>query len=321
MNFRMSDLFKSSDSRYTLKTAFMITLVPVLMLAFIIYSLWIMLILNISYFASNGIPLDAQYRDAFFSYLLRNQVDYLPYLGLFFVTVFFVGIFIAYLVLRSFNQLAEASDHLLLNDEKNISISGLSNQKLLIKLSLFIKEYCDSQKSGKKVSIPKYIEDIKGPALDWVFYFQFFCLIGILMAVTVVGINMFTTQLNESIIQSAVSMLKTKKGMQTFFSSQQEILDFILLVPTILSCLIYILIGKAIISRIEGVTFAYVRDIRDLARGNKGIRLKPRSDDPGQQAALAINKLLDQLHPEFTVNKVKATTNEEPEIDIIPEKA
>ena len=291
------------------------------MLAFIVYSLWIMLVLNISYFASNGTPLDGQFRETFFSYLIRNQVDYLPFVGLFFVTVFFVGIFIAFLVLRSFNQLAEESGHLLLNDEKHINISGLSSQKLLIKLSFFIKDYYDSQKSGKRVSIPKYIEDIKGPALDWVFYFQFFCLIGILMVVTVVGLNMFTSQLNESIIQSAISMLKTKKGIQTFFGSQQEILDFILLVPTVLSCTIYLFIGKAIISRIEGVTFAYVRDIRDLARGNKGIRLKPRSDDPGQQAALAINKLLDQMHPEFAVSKSKTSAEEEPGIDIIPEKA
>ena len=59
-------LFASQDSKYFLKTAFKITLVPILSFAVIFYSLWNVLELNYSFFVANGFAAEAEFKEVFF---------------------------------------------------------------------------------------------------------------------------------------------------------------------------------------------------------------------------------------------------------------
>lgn len=298
-NFSLAQLFQSQDSRYTLKTALLVTMVPVLMLGIIIYSVWLLVVFNHSYFISNGFTALEKSREDFMLYIMQSQIDYLPYVGLFFVVVFFLGVFLAYIVLRPFNQIMYMCDGLLTFSDTPVRVDGLNRQKIIIKLGQFLYDYHNAKKENKgSASLPKDLEDIKGPALDKVFYFQFVCIILILTAITVYSVSIFTGQLYDSIVETAVIMLKAPKGMALFMSSQKDIIELIVYVPCVISCILYALIGHLIIARIQGVTFAYVRDIKDVARGNISRRVFARVDDPGRQAADAINKVLDYLHPE-----------------------
>ena len=40
-----------------------------------------------------------------------------------------------------------------------------------------------------------------------------------------------------------------------------------------------------------------MRDICEVASGNTARRLTPREEDPGRQAAQAVNEVLDMYHP------------------------
>lgn len=293
----MNGLFESQDTKFTIKTALLITLVPVTMMAMIIYSIWLLLSMNHSYFLANGFPIDSMTLEEFMNYLLQSQMDYLPYLGLFFIAVFFIGIFLAYLILRPFNQLMEICQEIKEAKGEKIKIIGLGKQKLLIKLGNFLCLYFDAQKNKKSIELPPELQKVKGPVMDFVFYFQFFCIMIILTTITVISIYIFTHQLHESIIQAAITILKAPKGMALFLSSQERVIDLIVLIPSVLSVAFYGFIAKIIISRIQGVTYAYVRDICDIANGNHGRRLTPREDDPGRQAAKAVNEVFDIYHP------------------------
>lgn len=301
----MNGLFQSQDTKFTLKTAILITLVPVLMMGLIVYSVWLLLSMNHSYFLANGFPLDSLTLEDFMSYLLESQLDYLPYLGLFFISVFFIGIFLAYLVLRPFYQLMEMCQEIKNAKGEKIKIIGLGNQKLLIKVGNFLCQYSDAQKNKKTCEIPDELKRVNGPAMDFVFYFQFFCIMSILTAITVTSIYVFTHQLHESIIQAAINILKAPKGIALFLSSQERVFELIVLVPSLISVLMYGLIARLIISRIQGVTYAYVRDICEVASGNTARRLTPREEDPGRQAAQAVNEVLDMYHPRLQA-KVEA---------------
>ncbi len=293
----MNGLFQSQDTKFTLKTALLITLVPVLMLGLIVYSVWLLLSMNHSYFLANGFPLDSLTLEDFMNYLLESQLDYLPYLGVFFISVFFIGMFLAYLILRPFYQLMEMCQEIKNAKGERIKIIGLGNQKLLIKVGNFLCQYSDAQKNKKTVEIPNELKKVNGPALDFVFYFQFFCIMSILTAITVTSIYVFTHQLHDSIIQAAFTILKAPKGMALFLSSQERVFELIVLVPSLISVVLYGFIARLIISRIQGVTYAYVRDICEIANGNTARRLTPREDDPGRQAAQAVNEVLDIYHP------------------------
>ena len=301
----MNGLFQSQDTKFTLKTAMLISLVPVLMMGLIVYSVWLLLSMNHSYFLANGFPLDSLTLEDFMSYLLESQLDYLPYLGLFFISVFFIGIFLAYLVLRPFYQLMEMCQEIKNAKGEKIKIIGLGNQKLLIKVGNFLCQYSDAQKNKKTCEIPDELKRVNGPTMDFVFYFQFFCIMSILTAITVTSIYVFTHQLHESIIQAAINILKAPKGIALFLSSQERVFELIVLVPSLISVLMYGLIARLIISRIQGVTYAYVRDICEVASGNTARRLTPREEDPGRQAAQAVNEVLDMYHPRLQA-KVEA---------------
>ncbi len=311
-NLVFANLFQSQDSRYTLKTAFLVLMVPVLMLAMIIYSIWLLVVFNHSYFIANGMTVLEHSREDFMFFIMQSQMEYLPYVFLFFIIVFFLGMFLAYVVLRPFNQIQYMCDGLLAFSDTPVKVDGLNRQKIIIKLGQFLYDYHNAKKENKgQAVLPKDLEDIKGPALDKVFYFQFICIILILTAVTLFSVTLFTGQLYNSIVETAIVMLKAPKGMALFLSSQKEIIELIIYVPCVVSCILYGLISHLIIARIQGVTYAYVRDIKDVSKGNTSRRVFSRVDDPGHQAAEAINKVLDYLHPE-TVKKKSDPLSEAP---------
>lgn len=313
----MKDLFSSYDSKFTIKTALLITSVPAVMLLLASYSIWLLLSLNFSYFLASGIPLDAHDVDVFMDYLLQTQVDNFPMVGLFFIVVFFIGIFLSHIILRPFNELTTMCDELVNSKDDRIRIVGLERSKLLIKLGNFICSYFHAKKNGRNISIPDELVNIKKPTMDYVFYFQFFCLIFILMSIAIGSLVLFADQLHASIIEAAINVLKAPKGMSKFLASQQNVFDLIVLVPSLLGVFLYFFIAQVIISKIQGVTFGYVRDICEVAKGNTLRRLSPRKNDPGRKSASAINDILDILHPRIVLE-----TQEEPNVSqvVIPNK-
>ncbi len=292
-------IFESHDSRYMIKSAFLITFVPLLMLALICYSLWLLMAINYSYFKAAGLEIAEPAQETFLLYILKSQIDYWPYLGLFFVVVFFLGLFMAYLVLRPFNQIQKMCQDILEGKAHKESLEGLNSQKMMIKLGHFLVDFVAARKSGKSIPVPDSLEKVNGPTMDWVFYFQFLCLMVILTVVTVTSINFFTAQLFEDITQVALGFFrKPPKGIETFLLSQSEIINLIILVPSLISCILYAFIARVLITKVEGVTYAYIRDVREVAHGQIVRRLRPRADDPGKNAAESINLVLDDLYPQ-----------------------
>jgi hypothetical protein len=293
----MNNLFRSQDSIFSLKTALLVTSIPLLMLSIIVYSVWLMLVMNFSYFRANGLPLDDQSLQDFTNYLLQSQIEYIPFIGLFIIGVFFIGLFLAYITLRPFNQLTEICQAVKDAKGEKVRIVGLGNKKLLIKLGNFLSNYVEANKGNKSIAIPDDLNNLKGPRIDGVFYFQFFCIILILMGVAFSSIYIFTAQLEESITQAALTILKSPKGMNTFISSQSVVFNVILIVPSLISFLCYCFISRMIINQVQGVTYAYVRDVIEVVKGNTRRRLTPREQDPGKDAAGAVNEVLELVHP------------------------
>jgi hypothetical protein len=311
----MKGLFTTQDSKFTLKTALLVTSVPVLMIAMVVYSIWLLLSMNYSYFRASGFPLDNNSLNDFINYVVQSQIEYLPLVGLFIVAVFFIGMFLSYIILRPFAQLSEMCEEIKNAKGEKIKIIGLSKKKVLIKIGDFLCKYAEACKNNSKIEIPEEIQKIKGPVMDVVYYFQFFCIILILNLVTIGSIYIFTEQLQDAIVETAVSTLNAPKGMSVFLSSQNEVFDLIILVPSVVSCLIYILLSRLIINKVQGVTYAYVRDICDVARGNTKRRLMPRMDDPGRETAMAVNATLDMLHPRRH-DRVESAHSQEVEVPI-----
>jgi hypothetical protein len=298
------NIFKSSDSRYMIKTALLITLVPVVMMVVIAYSSWLLLVVNHSYFVAHGLAFGGDSREVFLNYLLLSSIDDLWIVWSVLIGYFFIGLLIAYMVLRPFNQVARACEAAVKGEMDPINMSGLNKNKLLLKMGDFIIHHYDSSKRGSLLEMSQDLRESKAPRIDFVFYVQFILMILTLMGVTIFFIHVFTEQLHIAMVDASSAFLKGKNtsGVTTFLTTQKDVLSSIVLVPSIISVLLYVFLSRVIISKIEGVTYGFLRDVKEIVQGDSTRRLKGRIGDPGQNAVDRINALYDNLYPERVTN-------------------
>lgn len=292
---KFNQLFKSYDSKYFLYTAFKLTAVSVAMLALLSYSLWFYLELNYSFFLSQGYFSDPEMKEVFIDKLFAEQLDFFAYVGVYLVGVFFTGMLLAHFVLRPFSKVAKLYETISKGEPANFNFDPMTSSKLVVKSSRLLLDFLKHNQieNAPPFVIPQAIKNITKPKTDYVFYFQYACLMFIMSSITILACYFFAHQIHSSIIDSATQLLKSNKAVSTFLGSQTDSIDMIVWVSGILSVGMYAAIARGIIRDIEGVSFGYLRDIKDVASGATSKRLHPRVNDPGKEAAAMINKVLD----------------------------
>ncbi|MCE3011803.1 MAG: hypothetical protein LW878_01940 [Proteobacteria bacterium] len=297
----MPSLFKSQDSKYFLKTAFKVVSVPLITTLLLAYSLWMYVELNYSFFLANGFATGPEMKEAFWDSILMEQIDYIPFLGLFFIAVFFLGLFLAHLVLRPFTYVRNMCEDILKGEPVDSEKGFLNARKLVVKAAMVFFDYLnkrDKSNDEGEFDFPQELEKIHSPKPDGVFYLQYGVFMLILSVITILATTFTLNHLHESIVEVAIKMLKPSTSLNVFLTSQQDHLFTIAAVITVLTIFLYSSLARGIIREIEGVSYSYLRDIRDITSGDHSRRLRPRFQDPGQEAAFAINQVMNLFFPE-----------------------
>jgi hypothetical protein len=287
---KFKELFRSSDSKYFLMTAFKFSFVSVLVTSFLTYSYWIYLNLNYSFFISQGFSQSPEFKEAFIDKIFSQQMSFLALVGVYFVGVFFMGLIMAHFVLRPFNQLKSAFVKFRDDPNFNFQVDKISSQKLVIIAGNVLFDFL---KNKNKFEVPAIMNQYQRPQLDKIFYLQYASFVFVMSAITILASYLFATHLHASIIDTATSILKTSNVVATFLNSQSDIVEGMVLVASLICVTVFVYFSKGIIADIEGVSYAYYRDIKDIVSGQVNKRLRPRFSDPGKDAASAINETLD----------------------------
>lgn len=313
----LRNIYHSQDARYFLKTALKIAVVPVVTTMLALYSIAIYLGMNYSFFLANGFAEGPEMKEAFVDHFALSLLELSPFALILYAGVFAMGLVLAYLVLRPFSQVAQMCEDVLNGEMPDTTLDPISAQKLVLKSAVFFMEYLnarDKQDSRQSFSVPKEIQDIQAPRADGVFYMQYALMIVVLTGVsgfaTYVGVN----YLHEAIVDSAMMILKANTSIGTFLLSQQETVDNIAIACTVFTTTLYLLIARSIIREVEGVSYGYLRDIREVLSGNHHKRLTPRFNDPGKDAAFAINQVMNLLFtkkPETNVIELPVHTRQD----------
>jgi len=292
-------LFQSQDSKYFIRTGFKVVSVPVLCTILMAYSLWIYMELNYSFFLANGFASGKEMKETFFDFLMIATVDYLPWVGFFYILVYFTGLFLSHLVLRPFDQAAKICSSLTLGMFPNTKLDPMSARKLVNRSVVTLVEflYLTTRHEQARYQLPPHLKKINGPETDGVFYLQYGSIVLILALITSISSYFFMHHMHEAIIDSAMKLLKSNASIRSFLTSQSDMMEMIVWSATALSMTLYAILAKGIISDIEGVSYGYLRDIREIVSGNTTKRLRPRFSDPGKSAANKINEVLDLYFP------------------------
>jgi hypothetical protein len=296
-----NNLFKTANSKFYLSTSLRVTVVPVLSLIFTSYMFWIFIQMTYVYFRSNGFGRMEVIEDAFYDYLFSQVLSYFVYLFFAIIVVFFIGYLISVLLLRPFSNIADHSRGVLKGNLEEYEVDSLNSKKVF---TIFTAQFFDfiqsaiKHKKIKPVHIPEKYLSVSGPTVDVVFYIQYMSILFIIAICTSVGLYMFTVDLHQSIVQLAIKHLGSgNQSVATFFTAQEYILVSIQIVSTAFMFILYIIISRSFVQQVEGVSFHFLRVMREIMRGNYNARVRLRFNDPGQESAKTFNHLLDVILP------------------------
>lgn len=304
-------LFASQDSKYFLKTAFKITLVPILSFGVIFYSLWNVLELNYSFFVANGFAAEAEFKEVFFDTVLVNISDFVVYFGIIIAGIFMGGLFVSHLALRSFESIEDFTYDSIEDPDYEFDSGKINSKKVINKGAKLFFEYLRMIRSGEpteKLDIPESLLKMNKPRTDWVFIGQYLTVVTIICLVTNIVFFTFTNELYQEIISSGLSLLDGNKIVAKFMQSQESVLFNIYSTAMVLNIILYVSISKSIIKSIDGVSYAFTRDFLQVVQGNHQKRIFPRFNDPGKNAATAINEYLGLVFDHEEENHVEIET-------------
>jgi hypothetical protein len=292
-------LFETPDSRYFVKTALKIGFVPVFTTAMMFFSLWLYFEMNYSFFVAKGYSSQTDMKGVLIDQLMVSMIDYLPFVGIFYIATFFMGLILAHLVLRPFDQASMICRDLIEGSLPDTKFDPMSSRKIVVRAAKLFASYLmhHERNSEEKFIIPKSLQEIDGPRTDGVFYIQYGAFIFILTTATAVASYFFIQNFHEAIIESSMRLLRADNSVRTFLISHVPTLEVIVWIISAVSTICYLAIAQSLIESVQGVSYGYLRDIKEIVSGAYGKRLKPRLQDPGKLAARDFNQVLDLYFP------------------------
>lgn len=305
-------LFKSQDSKYFLFTAFKLTAVPIAAFTFVFYSLWSVLEMNYNFFVANGFARGELFKEAFVDKVLLNITEYFWYFGFTVAGVFMFGLGVAYFALRPFKEIEYFAIESLEEDDLEFELDQIKSKKVIYQAAKVLFDYLyivRNKIKGEKIHIPKALSKMKKPSTDKVFILQYTLLMTIICLGTSILLFTFTNDIYEEIVRAGLTLLNGSKTVATFMQLQEGTINSIYVLAMTVNTTLYIFLARNLIKSVDGVSYAFARDIIQIVKGASEKRIFPRFNDPGKAAAHSINDYLNLVLGE------QVTLGKESEVD------
>ena len=312
----LQSVFRTADSKFQLFTSLKLCLPPFVALIFIGYMFSIFTDMVYIFFKSTGIPANEQMREAFTDYLVGANIDYITYTAVFFIALFIIGSYLSNLMLRSFRMVETFCIETAKDPSTEFHADIISGKKLVLEFSKVFFEFLNTSRKQNRIKpqeIEDKFEDINAPVIDQVFYLQYILIVLIITLLSSFGVYAFTSAINETLTEMAFHFLQSDGSQQLtiYFTSQMEILNSIRIISISIMVLLYILISKNLVNKVDGVSYHFFRVMREVLWGNYTARVRLRADDPGKEAAITFNSLMDEILPKGKNLKRKPTFDEQ----------
>jgi hypothetical protein len=299
----MSHLFTEEDSIFVLKTALKVVGIGLFNLFFIFFTIYSLLKVNSIFFEAHGYSSAQELRSAYYQFVLSASLEYLPWLLLFFVMLFFAGVYVANKLLRPFNGISNYCEKALESENASYDIDSFSDFKLLTRFSEYFFSYvnlCREEKKLRKHSIPPQYTKIHGPVFDRVFFFHFLLLISIICIFTLVVMNIITSEIYEGLIELAIQTLKTKDHpTRQFLLGQAGLFDMITWLSMLTTSVLYLLLSAHLYSLVSGAAFGVFATMRSFMKGNYSARVHLLGYTYVRPFTRNFNKFLDYLQRNY----------------------
>jgi hypothetical protein len=298
-HFKPSRLFRSEESQFLLFTGLKmsgISLVAMLLLAYIIYTLTR---LNFIFFQAHGYEGLQEFQDFFFQQITVSVFETLPYVFLFHILTFFIGIYIGQMILRPFKAIGDYCEKVIQQPDLSYKIDAMADFRLLTRFSdLFFDHLRTCRKKGQMMTkdIPPQFLGIHKPQFDWQFFTHFFMLMMIIVIISVFVIMNMALDVHETTTSLAIRILKGNQAVISNFLSQQSfIISEMWVLTTLLITTLHIVLSLHLYQQVAGAAFGIFATMRSYLKGNYHNRVHLIGFSQVRESTRFLNKYLDWL--------------------------
>lgn len=293
----LNKVFKSEDTRFIVMTGLKVSGISFFINLFIYGCLFQVMRINYAYFRSHGFP-DFQGGSVFYDYVTTEAIDTLPFLFLFHITLFFIGTYVGWLILRPFRMISEYCERVIEHPNTVYKVDEFSTYKLLTRFSEFFFEYLrESRRKGAIVtnSIPPQFSRIHKPITDRVFMLHF----GMLLVIIAISSSVFIIENSSGIFNNMVDLasdtLPESKRSNHFFTLQIFILNDLVWFTIVLIAVSYLSLGMHLYNKVSGAAFGIFSTMRAFMKGNYSSRVHLLGYAYVRENTRKINKYLDYI--------------------------
>jgi hypothetical protein len=305
--FKLNKLFQEEDSRFLLMCGFKFSGIYLLISFLMYYLLWIVLSLNNIYFESRGFLASTGMKTAFFDNALQVVYNFAPQIMLFYIILFFMGIYIGRILLRPFEMIGRYAQDKLDGGHVEFIPDTFSDYKLMTRFAEFFFRYLDESLSNKKLlpnTIPTTYSKIHSPVFERVFFFHFFLFIGIVSIIACSSMFYIGSEIHTELVDLALRSLSNDTGkIGYFFNEQKFIFDSISYVSFGVILVGYFMLSLHLYSKVSGAIFGFFTTMRSFMKGNTKARIHLLGYTHVRPHSRLFNKYLDFVERECSSNK------------------
>lgn len=304
MKKTFTKVFTDDESRFRLLTTTKICLIPMITVLIMIGLILVILRLDLLFFEAHGLSNIDSLEETFYDYVLKNVVDALPYMGMFFIVLIFIGVYIANLFLRPFRLISDYCEKATKEGSASYDPDFFTDLKLLTRFSEYFFNYMENgvrEGSIKKTVVPTKYTKIHSPVFEKDFFIQFSFLIVLTSIVVGVSLNLAAVEIHDGLISLAHEILKPTAMTEHFLEQQARLLQDVLLFVTTLHVILYLALAIHLYAKISGPAFGIFATMRSYIKGNYSSRVHLIGNYFLRPHCRVINKYLDYLQKNYVV--------------------
>jgi hypothetical protein len=301
---RFRKLFQSDESKFVLGTALKFCLISWVAAFMMGYQLYVNARLNFFFFRAHGLSDVREVREAYFDYILSSLVESLPFIFCLFIGLFFLGVYVAKMILRPFKNIGHYCEQVIENPETPYEVEHFAGHRLLHRFSeLFFEFLRDGKRAGRiePRPVPPQFTRIHKPVFDGPFLLHYSFFIAMLIIVSVVMIMQVVSDVHENTVQLAIRYLKADpKITSSFFMSQSSILSEMWVLAAVLVFALYLVLALHLYAQVSGASFGIFATMRSFLKGNYSARVHLVGYSFLRDSTRALNKYLDWVQKNLT---------------------
>jgi hypothetical protein len=261
---------------------------------------YIIVKIDLGYFNSKGFPGAVDFGDAFYEFVYESLNNTWPLLVFPLIVIFFVGYYVAIIMMRPFKVIARFCEERLTNQTMQYDPDLFSDLKLLTSFTSFFFARIDEAKirgTFDKIEIPEGFTKIHKPVFEKNFFFNYFFLIIAFSLLASIGILMLNLEIHDQILILGKKIIKSAGNQETilFLSSQIDVFKLINEVLISLHILIYCMFGIHLYGKVSTPAFAVFATMRSFLKGNSHNRIHLVGYSYLRDDCRKINKYLDHI--------------------------